>query len=511
MESALLNLVIWLPLLVGLLLLLFSDEKGQNAARMWAAVGTGLVLVLTLWLYARFDMSAEGYQFMSQVDWLRTTGFNFGSTYFVGVDGVSMPMVLLNSLLGFLAVLISWYSVQLRTKLYYAVLLILQTAVAGVFCSLDFFLFFLFWELELAPMFLLIGIWGGQRREYAAFKFILYTLFGSAFMLMGILALYFGPGTQTFNMLELADKARDFNLGFQTLIFVLLFVGFAVKIPVVPFHTWLPDAHTEAPTAGSVILAGVLLKMGAYGLIRLTVGLLPDAAQTLAFGIGLLAVINVLYGAYLAMSQVIPSSPQQDLKKLIANSSISSMGYVLLGIAALNQLGLQGAVLHMFTHGLYSGLLFMMVGLLYDRAHTRLIPRFGGLAAQIPFISTIFIMAGLAALGLPGMAAFVSEFTVFLGAYSAGSAEMPYMTIFTILSVFGIVLTAAYVLWTVTRVFHGPLNPEWAEHPLPDAYPVERFAVGALTFVILLVGIIPGVLAPMIAVGVEPIAQLFAG
>jgi NADH-quinone oxidoreductase subunit M len=509
LEATGLNLVIWLPLVGAIFLLLFADERGANAARMWAAVTTAITLVLTLWLYLVFDTHAEEFQFVSQVPWLQSAGFDFGSSYIVGVDGVSMPLLLLNSLLGFLAVLISWYSIQRRTRLYYALLMILQTAVAGVFCSLDFFLFFLFWELELAPMFLLIGIWGGARREYAAYKFILYTLFGSAFMILGILALYFTAGAGTFDMRVLAEQSRTFPLATQTLLFLLLSVAFVIKLPMVPFHTWLPDAHTEAPTAGSVLLAGVLLKMGGYGLIRLSVGFLPGAATYFAFPIGLLAVINVLYGAYLAMSQVAPSSSQQDLKKLIANSSISSMGFVLLGIAALNQLGLQGAVLQMVTHGLYSGLLFMMVGLVYDRTHTRDIRRMAGLAQKMPFISTLFIMAGLAAVGLPGMATFISEFTVFIGAYSTEPALNPAMPILTILAVFGIVLTAAYVLWTVTRVFHGPLTPEWVGQPLPDAYPVERFAVGALIGIIILIGVIPGVMAPMVAQGVEPIAALF--
>jgi NADH-quinone oxidoreductase subunit M len=358
-------------------------------------------------------------------------------------------------------------------------------------------------------MFLLIGIWGGARREYAAYKFILYTLFGSAFMILGILMLYYASAAGTFDMRVLAQHSRTFPLATQTVLFLLLAVAFVIKLPMVPFHTWLPDAHTEAPTAGSVILAGVLLKMGGYGLIRLAVNFLPQAAAYLAFPIGVLAVINVLYGAYLAMSQVVPSSSQQDLKKLIANSSISSMGYVLLGIAALNQLGLQGAVLQMVTHGLYSGLLFMMVGLVYDRTHTRDIRRMGGLAQRIPFISTLFIMASLAALGLPGMATFISEFTVFLGAYSTEPALNPAMPVLTILAVFGIVLTAAYMLWTVTRVFHGPPTAEWRDQALPDAYPIERFAVGSLIGIIILVGVIPGVMAPMVARGVAPIAALF--
>jgi NADH-quinone oxidoreductase subunit M len=508
-EAALLNLVIWLPLAGAVFTLLFADEQGRYHARAWAAVTTAIALAATVWLYVRFDTTAGGYQFVSQANWLQGTAFNFGAGYAVGVDGISMPLELLNSLLGFLAVLISYYSIQRRVKLYYALLMILQTAVAGVFASLDFFLFFLFWELELAPMFLLIGIWGGARREYAAFKFILFTLFGSAFMLMGILALYFQVGMNTFDMRVLAEHSRTFALGSQVAIFLLLWVGFAIKLPVFPFHTWLPDAHTEAPTAGSVILAGVLLKMGGYGLIRLTVGFLPAAASYLAFWIGVLAVINVLYGAYLAMAQVVPSSPQQDVKKLIASSSISHMGYVLLGIAALNQIGLQGAVIQMFTHGAITGLMFMAFGLVYDRTHTREIPRMGGLLAQIPFIGVIFILSGLASLGLPGMAGFIGEFTVFLGAYSATSH--PAMPILTILAVFGVVLTAGYVLWTVMRMFHGPLKPEWAAQPLRDARPVERFATVALTAVIILVGIAPGVLGAMVARGVAPIAALFQG
>ncbi len=506
-EATVLNLVIWLPLLGAILLLLFSDEQGSNGARVWAAVVGAIVLVLAIWLYFRFDMAAPGYQFVSEVNWLRSAGFDFGSSYIIGVDGVSLPLELLNALLGFLAVLISWHSIQHRTRLFYALLLILQTAVAGVFASLDFFLFFLFWELELAPMFLLIGIWGGARREYAAFKFILYTLFGSAFMLMGILALYFNAGQHTFNMLALASQSRGFALGLQTLIFVLLFIGFAVKLPVFPFHTWLPDAHTEAPTAGSVILAGVLLKMGGYGLVRLTVSFLPQAAAYFAFAIGVLAVINVLYGAYLAMNQVVPTSRQQDVKKLIASSSISHMGYVLLGLAALNQIGLQGAVIQMFTHGVITGLLFMVFGLVYDRTHTREVVRMSGLAQRIPFISTVFIIAGLASLGLPLLAGFIGEITVFFGAYS--STSTPAMPVLTILSAFGVVLTAGYILWLINRVFHGPLSEEWAHHELPDATPIERFAVGALVFVIALVGVYPGILAPMVAHGVQPIAALF--
>ena len=289
-------------------------------------------------------------------------------SYFLGVDGISLPMVL-TGLLTFIAVLASW-RLEIRVREYFALVMVMETAMMGVFTSLDLLLFFLFWELELAPMYLLIGVWGGPRREYAAMKFILYTMAGSVFMLVGILALYFASGQNSFDMTVIG--AQQYALGFQIAVFLLLAVGFAVKIPVFPFHTWLPDAHVEAPTAISVLLAGVLLKMGGYGLIRLPMGLLPDAAGELAWVLALLAVINVLYGAAVSMVQ-------QDLKKLIAYSSVSHMGYVLLGAAALTGAGMQGAVLQMFTHGTITGLLFLMVGLVYDRTHTRIISDLGGL------------------------------------------------------------------------------------------------------------------------------------
>jgi len=281
-----------------------------------------------------------------------------------------------------------------------------------------------------------------------------------------------------------------------------------VKLPVFPLHTWLPNAHGEAPTAGSVILAGVLLKMGGYGMVRLCVSVFPDAAHALSFYIGLLAAINVIYGSYLAMRQVVPFSKQQDIKRLIACSSIASMGFVLLGLASLNQIGLQGAVLQMVTHGLYSGLLFMTAGLLYDRTHTREIPLMSGMLQKVPFLGTLYIIAGLAALGLPGTATFISEITVLFGAYS--SVANPAMQTFTILVAFGVVLTAAYVLWSVTRVFHGPVGAQWEHHDLPDLRSAERFAAGALAGVIILVGVIPGILATMVALGIAPIADMLA-
>jgi NADH-quinone oxidoreductase subunit M len=399
-------------------------------------------------------------------------------------------MFVLNAFLVFLAVLVSWNTV-LRPREYFALIMVLETAVAGVFTSLDFFLFFLFWELELAPMFLLIGIWGSARREYAAMKFILYTVAGSAFMLVGILVLYLAGGERTFNMVTLG--AQQYAPAVQSAVWLLLFVGFAVKIPIFPFHTWLPDAHTEAPTAISVLLAGVLLKMGAYGLLRANVGMLPDATRQFAAALAVLAVINVLYGALVAMMQ-------SDLKRVIANSSISHMGYVVLGAAALTPMALQGAVFQMFTHGTITGLLFVMVGLVYDRTHTREISALGGLSRRMPFIAVTFVVAALASLGLPGLSGFVAEFLVFLGSF-------PVWRVATILAVFTIVVTAGYMLWLLERVFFGSERPEW--RGLGDASRLEIATVGALVIVILLIGVFPSLLAGIIIPGVSPIASRY--
>ena len=404
MEAAL-NLAIWLPLVAAAAIALLPVSKERNARWVAAAIsGVALVLALALaWSFTRLPPTASGPQFVTNVPWIP----QLGASYFIGLDGLSLPMFVLNAFLVFLAVLVSW-NTTLRPREYFALIMVLETAVAGVFASLDFFLFFLFWELELAPMFLLIGIWGSARREYAAMKFILYTVAGSAFMLVGILVLYLAGGERTFNMVTLG--AQQYAPAVQSAVWLLLFVGFAVKIPIFPFHTWLPDAHTEAPTAVSVLLAGVLLKMGAYGLLRANVGMLPEATRQFAAALAVLAVINVLYGALVAMMQ-------SDLKRVIANSSISHMGYVVLGAAALTPMALQGAVFQMFTHGTITGLLFVMVGLVYDRTHTREISALGGLGGRMPFIAVTFVVAALASLGLPGLSGFVAEFLVFLGSF----------------------------------------------------------------------------------------------
>jgi NADH-quinone oxidoreductase subunit M len=485
MEASL-NLAIWLPLIGAVAIVLLPRDR-EGAARWIAAAVSLACLALALVLAAAFTAalpaSGAGPQFVTRVPWIA----QLGVSYFVGLDGLSLPMFVLNALLVFLAVLISWRT-TLRPREYFALILVLETAAAGVFASLDFFLFFLFWELELAPMFLLIGVWGSARREYAAMKFVLYTVAGSAFMLVGILVLYLASPVRSFDMIFLS--AQQYAPALQSVVWLLLFAGFAVKIPIFPFHTWLPDAHTEAPTAVSVLLAGVLLKMGAYGLLRANVGMLPDATRQFATALMVLALINVLYGALVAMMQT-------DLKRVIANSSISHMGYVVLGAAALTPMGLEGAVFQMFTHGTITGLLFMMVGLVYDRTHTREIAALGGLGPRMPVIAVVFIIAGLASLGLPGLSGFVAEFLVFMGSFPVWQGP-------TVIAVFTIVITAGYILWLLERVFFGPERPEWRN--VGDASRLEMGTISALVLVIALIGIFPSLLANIVIPGIAGIA-----
>jgi NADH-quinone oxidoreductase subunit M len=403
-------------------------------------------------------------------------------------------MVILTTFLGVLAVLVSW-KIELRPREYFIWLLLLETSILGVFCSLDLVLFFLFWELELIPMYFLISIWGSGRKEYSAIKYVIYTLIGSALMLAGILSIYFTTGS--LNMMELAGltAARPFIP--LAAMFFLLLVGFAIKLPVFPLHTWLPDAHTDAPTAASVILAGALLKMGGYGMIRLCVTMFPAVALHYAPILVAFAVVSVLYGAAVTLRQ-------KDLKRLIAYSSVSHMGYVLLGIFALNQVSLTGATLQMFSHGIITGLLFAMVGLVYDKSHERNLDNLGGLARQMPVIVVVFSIAGLASLGLPGTSGFAAEFITFVGSYS--SLAVAGIRIYTIVGVFAIVLTAGYVLWMLQRVFYGPPLEKFSG--VPDADNVEKVCIFSFVAAIMLVGIYPAILTNVIKLGIEPIVKL---
>ncbi len=482
-------------------------------ARWLALIFATATFVLSTTIFFRVVI-INGYNFGSlnnpvesiNLPWINFTAgtFTFRINYFLGVDGLSLPLVILNALLTVLAIIGGWE--RPRVKEYMALLLILEAGVMGVFLSLDLLLFFLFWEVELAPMFLLIGIWGYDTpkhgmpgRIYSAWKFLLYTFFGSVFMLAGILLLYFKSGGQTasmqyFSMHFLTGSVTIPLIGvmmsLQLLTFLLIFLAFAVKIPMFPFHTWLPDAHTDAPTEVSVILAGILLKMGAYGLIRVCLTLLPGGTQEFAGWLAVIAAINIIYGAGICLVQT-------DMKRLIAYSSVSHMGIVLLGVAAaagigdmaFRQAALTGATVQMVAHGLITGMLFFCVGVISDRAHTREIAVFGGVAKKMPLLATLFTFAGLASLGLPGLAGFVAEYMTFTSSYKIWGTV-------TIISVFTMILTASYLLWMLKRVFYGPFNTRW--NWLPDANWRETIPLITLAAVIVFIGVFPNFLIDVI-------------
>ena len=432
---------------------------------------------------------------------------SFNIHYYLGVDGLSLPMVLLTALLSFLGVFVSWKT-EKAIKGYFALFLLLDAGMAGVFLSLDFFLFYVFWEVMLLPMYFLIGIWGGPQREYAAIKFFLYTLFGSVLMLIAMLALYFACG-RTFDMVHMMATAPTqlagiMWWGFDALkvIWILLFITFAIKVPIFPFHTWLPLAHVEAPTAVSVILAGVLLKMGTYGMLRISYPMLPDGAVWFAGALAVLAMINIIWGALCALAQT-------DLKKLIAYSSINHMGYVLLGMAAVvaagakydsnliaAQAGMNGAVLQMFNHGTITAMLFILVGVIYDRAHHRNIDGFGGLGVRMPIYAGIVALAFFAGLGLPGLSGFISEAMCFIGAF-------PVYRAIVIASTLGILLNASYFLWAFQRIFMGKLNKKYAD--LPEINSREIFTLVPLGTLVVILGIYP---APVLNVMKSTLAHL---
>ncbi len=485
-----LSIIIFLPL-IGAIVIALLPRAEPRRIKLTAAFFTLLAFVLSAALFLMFDRSVEGPQFVEKVLWIPLINVH----YFLGVDGLSLPMLILTTMLGFLAVLVSW-KVDLRAREYFAWLLVLEMGILGVFSSLDLILFFLFWEVEILPMYLLISIWGTGRKEYSAMKFVIFTILGSALMLAGILILYSYAGT--FDMVALAQMGLEPALGslLATAIFFLLFFGYAVKLPVFPLHTWLPDAHTDAPTAVSMILAGILIKMGGYAIIRVCVSIFPETSQTYAPLLVALAVVSVLYGAAVTLRQT-------DLKRLIAYSSISHMGYVLLGIFALSQVSMTGATLQMFSHGIITGLLFALVGLVYEKTRVRSIPDLGGLARRMPIIVVVFSVAGLAALGLPGTSGFAAEFLVFLGSFR--STVVGGIQIYTLLGVLGIVITAGYILWMLQRIFYGP--PKAQYEGVLDADRLERFTIFSLAAVIMLIGIYPRILTDVINKGILPVLR----
>lgn len=524
MEFLGIGILSWITFLpvIGMVLILLLPKDNKGAIRWTAVVMTGLQIILAVMIYQQFDRSMagvnteSGFQFIEKVRWIDIKAISwFGSIkidYFMGIDGISVLMVILTALISFIAVFASW-GIEKSLKGYFALLLLLDAGMMGVFVSLDFFLFYIFWEIMLLPMYFLIGIWGGPRREYAAIKFFLYTLLGSVLMLLAMIALYFsvsvvdpasGERIHTFSMLAMMDPANyepgsllaGFNTTWRYMAFIGLFIGFAIKVPIFPFHTWLPDAHVEAPTAISVILAGVLLKMGTYGLLRISFPMFPDATAFYQVPLAVLGFINIVYGALVAMAQ-------EDFKKLIAYSSISHMGVVILGMSALNTQGITGAVMQMFNHGTITAMLFLIVGVLYDRAHTRGLSEFGGLMNQMPKYSGIMVIAFFAALGLPGLSGFISEAFSFLGAF-----QPPQIRWITIASTIGIVLTAAYMLWTLQRLFLGTIPEKWKS--LPDINGRELFTLVPLAIIVIYLGIYPSPMIDLMSTSVNALVDVVA-
>ena len=478
MGSHLLSWIVFSPVVGALIVLL--TPKSQTAALKWIATATTVFVgILSLIGLMNFDPSA-GIQMVEKFSWIPQLNVQ----YFLGTDGISFPMVVLTALVSILACVGS-FGIKTREKEYYFLFLLLEAGMMGTFLALDLFLFYIFWEVVLVPMYFLIGIWGGPRKEYAAIKFFLYTLAGSLFMLLGILALYFKSAPHTFDWTVLAQN--DFDLGFQKMIFMAFFLGFAIKVPVFPFHTWLPDAHVEAPTPISVILAGVLLKMGTYGFLRFSYPIFPGAALWFSPALAILAVIGIIYGGFVALAQT-------DFKKMVAYSSVSHMGFVLLGLAAFTENGFNGALLQMFTHGIITSGLFLLVGVLYDRAHTRDMNAFGGLSAQLPLYSGILIFFALASLGLPGLAGFISEFLVLLGAYQ-------YDKVVTASACIGIILAAAYLLLMIRRVLLGPLNEKWKH--LTEINSREIFTLVPLGILVLVIGVYPKIILNLMTPAIQ--------
>lgn len=478
MSFPLLTTLVFLPL-TGVLVLLFVDRENEAVQRWTALTVMSLGFVLALFVYAGFDPATVAFQFEEKYPWIP----GLGISYHLGVDGISLLLVMLTAFLGPICVLACWTDIRYRLKEFLVCLLLLQTGMLGVFVSLDLVLFYVFWEVMLIPMALLILIWGHPaRRIYAAVKFFLYTMAGSVFMLVGILVLYFyqarTSGIFSFDLPTIAGLSLPFSL--QLWLFLAFGVAFAIKVPMFPFHTWLPDAHTEAPTVGSVVLAAVLLKMGTYGFLRFNLPLFPDASVFFMPGMVALALVGIIYGAFMCLVQ-------KDLKRLIAFSSVSHLGFVILGIFSFTVQGVQGGVIQMINHGLSTGALFLLVGMLYERRHTRMIADFGGLSSPVPTLTTFFMIATLASIGLPGLNGFVGEFLILLGTFHVKPA-------WAVLGATGVILAAWYMLWMVQRVFYGSVVHE-ENKKLVDLVPRE-------------IGLLVPVVAMMVWIGVAPTSFL---
>ena len=484
-DLPLLSITIFLPLIgVFFILLLVKNNEKESAnnakrAALWTSVATFLFSLL---LWFDFDPTKQGFQFVEKVSWIE--GYNIG--YHLGVDGISLPFILLSTFLVPICILASWKSIKDRVREYMICFLLLETLMIGVFAALDFLLFYLFFEAVLIPMFLIIGIWGAESRVYAAFKFFLYTLAGSVLLLIALLYVYFTADTT--DLIELMQITPNFSFEAQYWLWLALFASFAVKVPMWPVHTWLPDAHVQAPTAGSVILAGVLLKLGGYGFIRFSLPLFPDASQYFAplmFG---LSVIAVIYTSLVALVQ-------EDMKKLIAYSSIAHMGFVTIGIFTFNTQGIEGAIFQMLSHGLVSAALFLCVGVLYDRVHTKKIDSFGGIVERMPRFAFVFLLFTMASIGLPGTSGFIGELLVLVGTFKSS-------TTVTLLAATGVVLGAAYMLWLVARVVFGQLNRDKLKK-INDLEKREVFIFLPIALLVILLGVLPGIVLDVMHVSVD--------
>jgi NADH-quinone oxidoreductase subunit M len=484
------SIVTFLPVL-GVVLLFFVDRRRETAIKHLAFGASLVTFLVSLGLYQGFRLDVPGPQFTEQTLWIGWLGVE----YHVGVDGISLLLVLLTTFLSAVAILSSYSAITTSVKEYMICMLLLETGMIGVFVALDLVLFYVFWEGMLIPMYFLIGIWGGPRRIYATIKFFLYTMAGGVLMLVGIIALYFLSGSRpggeyTFNLLKLIGLELPFQT--QVWLFLAFAVAFAIKVPMFPFHTWLPDAHVEAPTAGSVILAGVLLKMGTYGFLRFALPLFPDATRYFTPLFSWLAIVGILYGALVAMIQ-------PDLKKLVAYSSVSHLGFVVLGIFALTVQGVEGAILQMVNHGLSTGALFLLVGMLYERRHTRLIQDFGGLARIIPVFTAAFLIVTLSSIGLPGLNGFVGEFLILVGTFRINA-------LYAALAMLGIILAAVYMLWMFQRVMFGPVTEDANRH-LADLTPREMAVLVPVLVLIVWIGIYP---QPFLGTTEASVKQLLA-
>ncbi|HET7088872.1 MAG TPA: NADH-quinone oxidoreductase subunit M [Anaerolineae bacterium] len=491
----LVTIVTFFPLLGIPVLLLLRDDQEQAIKRVAMGFST-VAFILSLGLvFGGFDIHEAGFQFEEITPWIPAWGIN----YHVAVDGISILLVLLTTLIMPIAILSSWTAIHDRLKPYMIFMLLLETAMLGVFVSLDLFLFYVFWEFSLVPMYFLIGIWGGPRRVYAAIKFFLYTMAGSILMLLAIL--WLGSAAGTFDLVELiAQNGQWVRTSTEMLLFIGFAAAFAIKVPVWPFHSWLPDAHVEAPTAGSVILAGILLKLGTYGFLRFNLTLFPEASVQAAPLIGVLAIIGILYGA-------IVSYPQRDVKKLVAYSSVSHLGFVMLGIFALTAQGIQGAILQMVNHGLSTGALFLIVGFVYERKHTRELSAFGGLWKIMPIYGTISLIVALSSMGLPGLNGFVGEFTILLG--SAASRSYGNAGLFTALAAIGVILAAVYILWMFQRMFMGDASEE--NKKLLDLNRREIWVMVPIVILIFVIGLYPQPFFSAMSASVEQVVASIGG